>query len=517
MPDYSVAFDRFGTSVAISHDSTTIAVGASYGEVAGGVINTGEVFLYNSNQYGDFIQRKQLVPSDNAGQTPDARFGVSVALNGDATLLAVGCELAENPVNTDDECLVMGGMEECENTGAVYMYTSQCPLLPMLNSNRDGSVESGGGKRPCFASVGMDCVFSCNSGWKGGNGSSYPYRNLNGSINHEAIRVTPPTSSPAYRASNTSIGSACQTDNCAVQRSRGRYQPLISSDNGEYRRRWDSALRQYVYVNPNGMKIMWRSEDGKWCIYNEREEQLVAFTGGTASFRLQDGPPLGALPRGWMVMGWLADGEAEFVADYSFELSLLVLVDRESFPKYNIGCRSTGSFHADWEIGTDQLCYSVPCPPNAHYTDRTATACVCDDGYGPRRQPNGLLDAPRWIASDEAWAGSCVPEPCEPSYIAHSNRAEFATSGIHEQYRLPACVGSTFEKCYFTCDPAYRCSVPPTPAWLATDDSPSPADDGSWDMTVPDLTRTIDPRERPVTCQGENTPVYCDRDGVFQR
>eukprot|EP01044_Picomonas_judraskeda_P016315 COSAG03_NODE_2880_length_2382_cov_1.592203_1_plen_44_part_10 len=44
MPDYSVAFDRFGTSVAISHDSTTIAVGASYGEVAGGVINTGEVF-----------------------------------------------------------------------------------------------------------------------------------------------------------------------------------------------------------------------------------------------------------------------------------------------------------------------------------------------------------------------------------------------------------------------------------------------------------------------------------------
>ena len=96
-------------------------------------------------------------------------------------------------------------------------------------------------------------------------------------------------------------------------------------------------MRQYVYVNPNGMKIMWRSEDGKWCIYNEREEQLVAFTGGTASFRLQDGPPLGALPRGWMVMGWLADGEAEFVADYSFELSLLVLVDRESFPKYKIG------------------------------------------------------------------------------------------------------------------------------------------------------------------------------------
>ena len=36
-------------------------------------------------------------------------------------------------------------------------------------------------------------------------------------------------------------------------------------------------------------------------------------------------------------------------------------------------------------------------------------------------------------------------------------------------------------------------------------------------MTVPDLARKIDPRERPVRCQGENTEIYCDRDGVFQR
>jgi len=50
------------------------------------------------------------------------------------------------------------------------------------------------------------------------------------------------------------------------------------------------------------------------------------------------------------------------------------------------------------------------------------------------------------------------------------------------------------------------------------DDSPSPDDsDGSWDMTLPDLSRKVDPRERPVTCQGEDTTVYCDRDGSFQR
>ena len=95
-------------------------------------------------------------------------------------------------------------------------------------------------------------------------------------------------------------------------------------------------------------------------------------------------------------------------------------------------------------------------------------------------------------------------------------------------------------QCYFTCDPAYRCNVPPIPACkdtqsiichliygmfsytllvsigLHSDTAESPDDDGSWDSTLPDLTRKIDPRERPVTCQGENTVVYCDRDGVFQ-
>ena len=139
VPDYSVAFDRFGTSVAISDDASTVAIGAAFGEINGGLPNTGEVFLFNSNKQGDFVQRKRMVPSD--GGSTDGRFGISVALNADGTLLAIGSELAENPVASIDDCLQMGGWEKCENTGVVYMYTTQCPLLNMLNSNRDGSAE----------------------------------------------------------------------------------------------------------------------------------------------------------------------------------------------------------------------------------------------------------------------------------------------------------------------------------------------------------------------------------------
>ena len=263
------------------------------------------------------------------------------------------------------------------------------------------------------------------------------------------------------------------------------------------------------------MMIAWRNDGGgQWCIYNAAEE-MVAFS-GTQAYSISDGPPVGPLERGWMVMGWLADGDAEYVADYNFELSFVELVDADSYPKYSFGCRSFGSFHADWEIDTDQLCYSVPCPENSHYTDATATACVCDDGYGPGTQSGGGPDPPRWLPSEEAWTGYCVPQPCAPSYIAHSNHAEVATSGVHKTLQLPACEGTTFDKCYFTCDPAYRCNVPPIPTWLHTDTAEGPDEAGSWDSALPDLTRIRDPRERPVTCQGENTVVYCDRDGVYQ-
>jgi hypothetical protein len=39
-----------------------------------------------------------------------------------------------------------------------------------------------------------------------------------------------------------------------------------------------------------------------------------------------------------------------------------------------------------------------------------------------------------------------------------------------------------------------RCNVPPIPAWLQPDSADSPdEEDGSWDSTLPDLTRKIDP------------------------
>ena len=500
-PDYSVSFDRYGTQVAVSDDASTIAVGATFAEESGGVPNTGIVVLFNTNQVGDYVQRKRLLPED--GGSDSARFGTSVTLNGDGTLLAVGAQLRNNPVATAQDCLDMGGLDACDNTGAVYMYTAQCPFLNMLNSNRDGSSPSGGGRRTCFATIGMDCTFSCNPGWKGGNGSSYPYLTPNGSLNEYALRSTPPATSPAFAATNTS-GDA-----------RGLYQPRMSSGLGEYLQEWDSVRRAYVYVNSEGMTLAWRTGPdgrGQWAIYNEADE-LVAWS-GDEEYTLREGPPVGPLERGWFVMGWLADGSASYVRDYAFGLTSLTLVQEDSAPKYHIGCRvsTEGSFHADWEIGTDQLCYSVPCPENAHYTDETATACECDLGYAPPVS-NGRIDPPRWVAAREEWTGRCVPQPCTPGFIANSDRAL--------ERNLNPCTGVTFDTCTFTCDPSYHCAAPRArPAWLTEGDEETD-EDGSWalDHTLPDLTRKPDPRERPVVCSatGVDTVIYCDRDGAFQR
>jgi hypothetical protein len=99
----AAASDLFGTSVTISSDGNTVAVGATSDDTAAGA-DTGSAYVFTRSG-STWSQQAKLVASDAV--TFDA-FGVAVALSGDGNVLAVGAQ-------ADDTA--------GSNVGAVYMYT----------------------------------------------------------------------------------------------------------------------------------------------------------------------------------------------------------------------------------------------------------------------------------------------------------------------------------------------------------------------------------------------------------
>ncbi|MCK5475628.1 MAG: hypothetical protein KAI71_03550, partial [Candidatus Pacebacteria bacterium] len=95
--------DRFGSSVALSSDGSVLAVGAFYWEGATGA-NTGGVYLYDWS--GSWTQRGSVLEASDA--TDSDYFGSSVALSSDGSILAVGATGWEGATGT--------------NIGGVYIY-----------------------------------------------------------------------------------------------------------------------------------------------------------------------------------------------------------------------------------------------------------------------------------------------------------------------------------------------------------------------------------------------------------
>ena len=81
----SEASDRFGSSIALSSDGNTMTVGASLDDV-GSNSDQGSVYLF-SKSANNWILQSQIFASDGAGA--DA-FGSSVSISGDGNTLAVG-------------------------------------------------------------------------------------------------------------------------------------------------------------------------------------------------------------------------------------------------------------------------------------------------------------------------------------------------------------------------------------------------------------------------------------------
>jgi hypothetical protein len=119
-------FDEFGTSVALSGDGATLAVGATGedSEVTGidggagldSAANSGAVYLFALGT--STWSQQAYIKATNTG-TGD-NFGVSVALNGNGNVLAVGADQEDsNAQNIDGNQLD----NSSDNAGAAYLYT----------------------------------------------------------------------------------------------------------------------------------------------------------------------------------------------------------------------------------------------------------------------------------------------------------------------------------------------------------------------------------------------------------
>ena len=100
----AAAGDRFGTSVALSSDGNTCAIGSEQDDNSGGT-DASSVYIWTRSG-GTWTQQQRLQASDAAGSD---RFGVSVALSSDGNTCSIGAHNDDNSGGTD--------------AGSVYIWT----------------------------------------------------------------------------------------------------------------------------------------------------------------------------------------------------------------------------------------------------------------------------------------------------------------------------------------------------------------------------------------------------------
>ncbi len=115
--------DSFGRNVALAHDGHTLAVGATMesggstgiggDQTDNSAQNAGAVYVFGRNEQDTWSQQAYIKAS-NAEKNDF--FGVSVALSGDGTMLAVGAPFEDGGANDDP------ADNSAENAGAVYVF-----------------------------------------------------------------------------------------------------------------------------------------------------------------------------------------------------------------------------------------------------------------------------------------------------------------------------------------------------------------------------------------------------------
>lgn len=97
--------DLFGNSVVISKDGTVIVVGAHGNDDKG--TDSGSAYVFTKQADGSYLESQKLLASDGAAND---RFGLSVAISGNGSIVAVGA---------------YGDDDQGTDSGSVYVFTKQ--------------------------------------------------------------------------------------------------------------------------------------------------------------------------------------------------------------------------------------------------------------------------------------------------------------------------------------------------------------------------------------------------------
>ncbi len=97
--------DRFGHSLAVSRDGSTVVIGAYRDDDKG--VDSGSAYILTKQANGSYLQTQKLVASDGA---TDDRFGTSVAVTGNGATVVVGASW---------------GNVKGNKTGSAYVFTKQ--------------------------------------------------------------------------------------------------------------------------------------------------------------------------------------------------------------------------------------------------------------------------------------------------------------------------------------------------------------------------------------------------------
>ena len=214
--------DRFGYSLALSNDGSTLAVGAYYEDGSatsvitdgsetndtGSTLNSGAVYLF-SNSSGTWT-KTAYVKASNAAVSND--FGRSVALNSDGSMLAVGAPY-QNIGATSSGAVYLFSNSSSSWTQTAYLKASNIGTTDTFGYSvalsRDGSTLAVGAYQEDNAATGVitNGSESTDSGTATDSGAVYLFRNSSGSWAQTAYIKASNTSAQDYFGYSVALSS----------------------------------------------------------------------------------------------------------------------------------------------------------------------------------------------------------------------------------------------------------------------------------------------------------------------
>ncbi len=182
--DGAATDDFFGYSVSLSSDASTVAIGAAHNDDVG--IDAGSVYIYE-NQSDAWVQ----IGSDINGEAALDNFGVSVSLNDNGSIVAIGAYKNDND----------GGA----SAGSVQIFENQDGTWTQLGANINGAASmDNAGSSVCLdasgsiVAIGSPYLFTAD--FSAGSARVFSYTPVNvESLQQKNILIYPNPSTGIYK------------------------------------------------------------------------------------------------------------------------------------------------------------------------------------------------------------------------------------------------------------------------------------------------------------------------------